>query len=165
LKLLIRNEPLRVHKWQTGGPAVKGRVPVTVTPVQCLSYALSQAGICSAVTGVTNLEELDGCLRYFDASREERDYSALLQEFQGSPEGQCIYCDHCLPCPVGIEIGQVIRLLETASGGITGRLRAAYQQLGDGAHECTRCGECLDRCPFGVDIVAKMDEAAATFRH
>jgi hypothetical protein len=160
-KLLMRNESLRIHKWQTGGPAVKRKVPDSVTPAQCLSYVLSQVGVCSAVTGVTKLEELEGCLRYFSASPEERDYSTLLKEFQEYAVGECTYCDHCLPCPAGIEIGQLIRLLETAGCGVTSGLRASYQKLG--AHECTRCGECLDRCPFGVDIISKMDEAARLF--
>ena len=28
---------------------------------------------------------------------------------------------------------------------------------------CVACGVCLERCPFGVEIIAKMREAAALF--
>lgn len=162
-KLLMRGTSPRIHKWQTGGPAVKAKIPGAVTPAQCLNYTLSQVGVSSAVTGVTKLEELEGCLGFFSVSAAEKDYSSPLKDFQAYAPGECTYCDHCLPCPAGIEIGQVIRLLETAEGRPTQALKMAYRGLGPGAGECTRCGECLGRCPFGVDIIAKMDEAAALF--
>lgn len=163
-KLLMRDTLLRIHRWQTGGRAIRKRVPATITPAQCLSYVLSQVGVCTAVTGVTKLEELEGCLRYFEATPQERDFSSLLKEFQEYSTGECTYCDHCLPCPEGIEIGQVIRLLDTAEEGITAALRHEYDMLDHGAEDCTRCSQCLDRCPFGVDIIANMDRAVSAFK-
>ena len=31
------------------------------------------------------------------------------------------------------------------------------------ASACVECGICMERCPFGVEIIAKMREAAAEF--
>jgi len=162
-KLLMHNRSIKFNKWQTGGPAVKKDAPAFVTPVQCLSYTLSQVGVCTAVTGVSKIAEIEGVLHYLEASQEERDYSGLLKQFEEYAQGECTYCDHCLPCPAGIEIGQVIRLVETAKGGMTEDVKAAYSKMGALVSGCTRCGECLDRCPFGVDIIAKMNEAALAF--
>jgi len=162
-KLLMQGASTRIGNWQTGGPAVKKEIPATVTPIQCLSYTLSQPGVCTAVAGVSKLAELEEDLRYLEATPKERDYSALLKEFREYAEGECVYCDHCLPCPVGIEIGQMIRLAEAARGGATAGLEAEYRKLDPGASACNRCGECMDRCPFSVDIIAKMDEAALAF--
>ena len=31
------------------------------------------------------------------------------------------------------------------------------------ASACVECGECLERCPFDVDIIARMQEAVSLF--
>ena len=39
-------------------------------------------------------------------------YVAAITQIRPSPVGNCIYCNHCLPCPEGIDIGQTIHLVE-----------------------------------------------------
>lgn len=82
-KLLNKGRKTRFAKYQTGGVALETRVPETLTPVKCLSYALDQPGVCTAVTGVKSVEELRGCLAYTDASREDRDYREELNRLHG----------------------------------------------------------------------------------
>ena len=43
----------------------------TPTPVQCLSYVLSQPGVCTSVPGMKSVAELQAGLRYFDATPED----------------------------------------------------------------------------------------------
>jgi hypothetical protein len=93
----------------------------------------------------------------------ERDFSGLLAGFGRYVEGECTYCNHCLPCPVVIDIGQVNRLLDLAELGVTASLWAAYAALPVKASACTECGACTKRCPFGVDVMARMQQAIATF--
>jgi hypothetical protein len=33
----------------------------------------------------------------------------------------------------------------------------------DGAHRCTRCGECVPRCPQGIAIPDRLEEVATLF--
>ena len=47
--------------------------------------------------------------------------------------------------------------------GMTPELQAQYDALPHHASECTHCGSCMTRCPFGVDVPQKMDEAAKVF--
>ena len=84
-------------------------------------------------------------------------------EFQQYESGECVYCNHCLPCPVVIDIGQIIRMMETAQQRMTVELQAAYDALTARASDCTGCGACVERCPFGVDVVAKMTRAVELF--
>ena len=93
----------------------------------------------------------------------ERDYSPLLARFGRYVEGECTYCNHCLPCPVVIDIGQVNRLLDEAAFDLTPSLRAAYAALPVKASACTECGACTARCPFGVDVVPRILQAVAVF--
>jgi predicted aldo/keto reductase-like oxidoreductase len=38
-----------------------------------------------------------------------------------------------------------------------------YAEFPVKASACVECGVCVERCPFDVDILAKMREAAAVF--
>jgi len=134
-----------------------------LTPVHCLQYALDQPGVATVVPGMKNVEELRAALHFLDASPEERDYSAVLANSQWQMRGVCMYCNHCLPCPAGIDVADTLRLIDAARQGITPAIRQAYRQLATDASTCTACGSCADRCPFQVDVVAKMREGAAAF--
>jgi len=50
-----------------------------------------------------------------------------------------------------------------AQGGLNDELRAAYAGLPVKAAACTECGDCLARCPFDVDVIARMRRAVEIF--
>ena len=60
-------------------------------------------------------------------------------------------------------MGQVIRLVEMAGRRLTAEVRAAYGALEARASDCAKCGACEARCPFGVDVTARMEQAVAVF--
>jgi predicted aldo/keto reductase-like oxidoreductase len=159
---LLRGGTVRMARYLTGGDSYKQKLTGEITPVQCLSYVLSQAGVCTAVPGVKNEAELDAALHYLEASDAERDYGAVLEGF-AYQEGECVYCNHCLPCPAGIDIGQTTRLLDLGRRGLSAELRAAYEAMPAGAGACTECGACVERCPFGVDVIENMRRARQLF--
>ncbi len=156
-----------------------GKEPRPLTATQALHYVLSQPGVCTAVPGVKNLKQLRAALHYVDAPDDERDYAPVLAAFQQDLEGNCVYCNHCMPCAVGIDIGRTLerldlslakeaagrkRLRERLNRYCPGRIRPARLQVKSApAASCIECGECTERCPFGVDVVAKMKRAAELF--
>ncbi|MBC7235717.1 MAG: 4Fe-4S dicluster domain-containing protein [Chloroflexi bacterium] len=71
----------------------------------------------------------------------------------------CVYCNHCLPCPAGIDIGAMMRLFDQARIAMRPELRAAYAALDANAQDCLACGECKERRPFGMPTVECMAEA------
>jgi predicted aldo/keto reductase-like oxidoreductase len=77
--------------------------------------------------------------------------------------GQCVYCQHCLPCPQELQVGWLIWLADRAHDGVTAELRKEYDGYAHVASECVQCGVCLERCPFGVDIMGKLEEAVRLF--
>jgi len=46
---------------------------------------------------------------------------------------------------------------------LTVEVRASYAELESDASDCIACGQCSERCPFGVDVIAKMREAVDLF--
>lgn len=162
-KLLNKRGTFRVPKYQTGGEGFKTSIKSDVTPVQCLSYVTSQIGVTIPLPGVKNLEELDSALDILTADEKTGDFSDLLADFDRCVEGECTYCNHCLPCPVHIDVAQVNRLLDQVRILSVAGLQEAYRAMPASASACTECGACTPRCPFGVDVVAKMREMTALF--
>ena len=148
--------------WYQAGSGLKVEKRQPITPLQCLSYVLSQP-VSTVVPGVKNADELRGDLRYLQATDEEKDYRSAIAAVKPFPMGQCNYCNHCLPCPQGIDIGQTIRLLDSVQGVPTDRLRADYAALAVKASECLEDGACMERCPNEVDVIAKMRQAALLY--
>jgi hypothetical protein len=136
--------------------------PTPITPVQCLAYVLSLP-VATAVPGVKNAEEMRQALHYCQATGEEKDYRPALANVRQVLEGHCVYCNHCLPCPAEIPISDVILLTDWATGGVTDELRRGYAGVPVKASACIECGDCLARCPFKVDVVAKMHRATEIF--
>lgn len=150
-----------VMKAFRGGEYMTREKPLS--PVVCLSYALAQPGVATVAMGVKTVAELDANLRYLTASDAEKDFAAAVAEVKHDMKGVCVYCNHCLPCESQLNIPEIIRLLTMAQKGMTPEIKAAYAALPVKAGDCFGCALCLDRCPFGVDIPGKMQEAAELF--
>jgi predicted aldo/keto reductase-like oxidoreductase len=74
-----------------------------------------------------------------------------------------MYCNHCLPCPVSIDIGTLTKIVDTAGFAMSGAVKAAYKTLPVKASACTECGSCTEQCPFGVDVIDNMHRAVEVF--
>jgi predicted aldo/keto reductase-like oxidoreductase len=155
-----RNVGVIAMKPYGGGKLLHEHASEAITPVSCLAYALAQPGVTLALPGPQDHAELDAALRYLDATDSERDFSQALQDLGTTEAASCVYCNHCLPCPVGIDIGAVTRLLDMAHRGALSPARAAYALLPVKASECLDCGDCADRCPWELDPPAAMAKAA-----
>lgn len=91
---------------------------------------------------------------------EQREYISILGTGAGVTDGVCIYCNHCQPCPVGINIGDVNKYYDLAKSG-DGLAREHYFAMNRLASDCSNCGECEPRCPFHVKIRERMKEIAS----
>lgn len=138
----------------------------SLTPVQCIHYALTRPGVATVLAGAHSEEQLRNSAAYETASEEERDYAEAFAEFPNiSWEGHCMYCSHCAPCPQKIDVASVTKFLNLAKaqGTLPETVREHYEVLPHHASECIACGACEKRCPFGVKIVENMKEAAKVF--
>jgi predicted aldo/keto reductase-like oxidoreductase len=136
--------------------------PLTVA--QCIHYALTRPAVVSALLGCSSRENVLEAAAYLEKSEEERDYSAVLRDFQGDFKGHCVYCNHCLPCPSGINIADVHKYLDIAvldEANVPPSIRSHYRSLDRRASDCSACGSCEERCPFSVPIMANMKKAVA----
>jgi predicted aldo/keto reductase-like oxidoreductase len=136
--------------------------PLTVG--QCIHYALTRPAVVSALVGCKSGAEVREAVGYLDMSDEERDYSAIVEKYQGSFRGSCVYCSHCLPCPSEIDIASVNKYLDIALLGTTPPgVAQHYRALSRHGSDCVACGSCETKCPFSVPVMKNMERAAAVF--
>lgn len=137
-----------------------------LTVNQCLHYALTRPAVVSVMAGARGMEEFRACLAYEEAAPEERDFASALASFpKMSWKGHCMYCGHCAPCPVGIEVASVTKFLNLARAQreLPETVREHYRALTRRAGDCISCGACESRCPFGVAVRENMREAKKIF--
>ena len=160
---------ITVMKAFGGGDLLKADMSpagVSLTAFQCLHYALTRPAVASIMCGARSMEDLRASIAYEEASEEEKDYAAA---FAAMPKiswvGHCMYCGHCAPCPKGIDVANVTKFLNLckAQGEIPETVREHYAALPHKAGECVACGACEKRCPFGVNAVENMKQAAELF--
>ena len=136
------------------------QAPLSVA--QCVSYALSRPAVCSALVGCQTAGEVACALGYLACGEAEKDYSAIINGIRNDFWGNCVYCNHCRPCPAGIDIAAVNKYLDVAlldESAVPPSIRTHYRSLEKNGSDCVGCGSCEKRCPFGVPVSANMAKA------
>ncbi len=156
---------ISVMKPFSGGQLLDAKIspfPVALTKFQCIRYALDKPGVLTVLPGASSEEEVRQLLAYETASDEETDY-ALISTFAPVEQiGTCVYCSHCQPCPMNLEIGLINKYYDLSVSGDS-LSREHYLTLNHTASECISCGHCDRRCPFSVRQSQRMKEIADYF--
>ena len=144
--------------------AEKSPFGVAMTPAQCIAYALDRPAVASVMAGMSEPSHLEDALGYYTTLRQNLDYARILRTApQHSYAGHCIYCGHCQPCMVGINIATVNKYYDLAilHESVPESIQGHYNALRAKASKCVACHACEHNCPFGVSIAERMAAAAA----
>lgn len=139
--------------------------PITMNHRFCLSHK----EITTVTVGAAHPDEFDLHIKAVEADDPDGLLSETEQEIINRLDSQykrlgntlCTLCHKCLPCPEGINIPEVLRLRNISKAFDMvefGRYR--YKMFGNADHwfggmkavSCTRCNECLPRCPENLRI-------------
>lgn len=137
-----------------------------LTPSQCLEYALTRPAVAAVMVGCKSNEEIDAALEWCSADKLQKDYASAISGMDKFTwKGHCMYCGHCAPCSVSIDIASVNKYynLCVAQNEIPETVREHYKLLAHHAGECIACGRCEKNCPFGVSIIEGMQKAKQLF--
>ena len=107
------------------------------------------------IWGIQRESELEEWLSYMD------DCPTMTEEISAFIEGErralsgdfCRGCGYCSPCPADIKIHQCARMSlmlrrAPSKAWLTEAIQADMKQI----EQCTQCGLCKTRCPYGLDI-------------
>jgi predicted aldo/keto reductase-like oxidoreductase len=133
---------------------------------QCIHYALTRPAVASVLLGSKSEAEIVEALSYFEANEAEQDYSRIIQNFRGAEKGSCLYCNHCQPCPSGIDIAAVTRYTYIAAlneRDIPPTVTQHYKAMDRHGSDCIGCGACEKKCPFKINVIATMQKAMRIF--
>lgn len=128
-----------------------------LTEFQCIQYALDKPGVITVLPGIRNKADLLRILEFCSAPESEKDYSVIGSFAPQDAEGKCVYCNHCQPCPAGLDVGLINKYYDLSKAGDT-LAKSHYENLSVKADSCIQCGHCNKRCPFHVDQMARMSE-------
>ncbi len=133
-----------------------------MTKNQCIQYALDRPAVVSVVPGVRGIDDLNELLPFLTCTPEDNDYSLIAEFTPEDAVGNCVYCGHCKPCPVGIDIGLVNKYYDLSLVGDK-MAHNHYSKLSVNADDCISCGHCDSRCPFSVHQSERMKTIANYF--
>lgn len=147
--------------------AMKGMSGGLITNSAAAYAFLDQFDNVLPIWGVQRESELDEFLSYMkeppqmtgDIKAEiERDRAELIGEF-------CRGCGYCMPCPAGIEINNCARMsLMIRRAPQAAQLTPAMQEKMLLIEQCLHCGQCISRCPYGLDTPALLEKNLADYK-
>ena len=126
-----------------------------LTPYQCIRYCLDKPGVLTVLPGAKSVKEVESLFAYYDQPEEALDYSVIGTFAPPEAGGKCVYCNHCKPCPMGIDVGLVNKYYDLARAG-DAMAAEHYRTLEKNASDCVGCGHCDSRCPFSVKQSERM---------
>jgi len=142
---------------------------IALTEAQCIHYALSRPAVAAVMVGMQRISDVQHAMEYWNLSEEKRDSGRVLASltmFRGDgADGNCMYCNHCLPCPAKIDIAAVGKYLDLVEldGRPADSVQQHYRALENTAEACRKCGACEKRCPFDVKVIERMERAVQVF--
>lgn len=116
------------------------------------------------VQKMSELQEFIACEKNPPAM-DEAMQNFILREREELSGEFCRGCGYCMPCPVGIKINDCARMsLMIRRAPTSVYMDEEHQQDMELIEECLHCGQCREKCPYGLDTPALLAKNLADYR-
>ncbi|MFX1368543.1 MAG: aldo/keto reductase [Promethearchaeota archaeon] len=165
-RLAGKDLPEEMKKWLTPGR--------TNFADLAFKFVLSNPNVSVALSGMGTEEMLDDNLEI--NSREDYDriddderksIDGVAKRFKELCDNICTQCKYCEPCPNEVNISFIFAELQRYQiYGNQEEAKRYYSAIGKfpwakgkNAEACAECGECLEKCPQGIEIIDQLKKA------
>jgi len=160
-------EPLRggalARNIPSGAQVLFDSAPRKRTPADwALQWLWNQPEVSLVLSGMSTMEQVEENLASADCSgvgtMSDEEVALMVQAreaYLALCAIPCTGCQYCLPCPQGVAIPDVLGVYnESLMFGDVERARMLYNWLDEKTRgdACIECGECLEKCPQGIEI-------------
>lgn len=172
---VIVMEPLRGGALAAPPPAVKAAFAAYPTPrlpsEWALRYVLDRQEVSLVLSGMGSASQVWENAAIASAARpnsltkpERAIFDEARRLYKEREKVPCTTCGYCRPCPSGVDIPEAFQLYNAASMFDTRKGTGRWYKFslvadGHSAAACVRCGECLPKCPQGIAIPDRLEEA------
>lgn len=118
------------------------------------------------IPGIQSCEEVDEIIALYRDRQplnqtDQKEIDAIQKELG---KKFCHRCGYCMPCEQGVKITEVMSFRSMAK-----RMDLPFALAISGSNmetvdKCTECGECLDKCPYSLQIPDLLKEHQAYFK-
>jgi predicted aldo/keto reductase-like oxidoreductase len=159
-------------------------------PDWALQFLWNQPEISVVLSGMSNTQQVTENIESANNSginmltkEELQTISGLREAFKKFYAVPCTNCGYCMPCPNGVSIPTINRILNDAVyygtrdnpitlyfySNLAKTPEELEQKIANGEETvgaqtlCIKCGECVDKCPQQIDIPNMMEKANLIF--
>lgn len=139
-------------------------IPETNSQVElAFRYLLSNPGITTPISGMTRMSDVEENAKIASeykplSARESKQVQKFIDRYSSLTEKFCTGCGYCQPCPQGVNIPAIFRLMNINSMyGVKKWTKEQYARMLSGerrgsANLCIQCGQCEKKCPQEISI-------------
>ncbi len=156
-------------------PAISSLLPgkVNSSPEIALRFVMSNPNVNIALSGMGSVRMVEeNCATASNSEKlseeELSQISAALEENKRLMELYCTGCNYCMPCPAGIDIPNIFRLMNYSRVyKLDDYAKERYARIGadnpekKNASACMECGMCESKCPQKLSIREQLKETHA----
>jgi predicted aldo/keto reductase-like oxidoreductase len=165
-RLAGKDLPEEMRKWLT--PGRENYVDLA------LKFVLSNPNVSVALSGMGSEEMLDDNLSITSrgdynqlTENEKESVDSIANRFKELCDLLCTQCKYCQPCPNEVNIPFIFEALQRYQiYGFREGAKHSYAMIGKtpwtpgkDASACVECGECLEKCPQGIEIIDQLKKA------
>jgi predicted aldo/keto reductase-like oxidoreductase len=165
-RLAGKNLPDEMKKWLTPGRENFANLS--------FKFVLSNPNVSVALSGMGSEEMLGDNLRINSrddynkiTENEKESIDSIANRFKELCDNICTQCKYCQPCPNEVNISFIFEALQRYQiYGDREQAQRYYSMIGKtpwaegkDASACEECGECLEKCPQGIEIIEQLKKA------
>ncbi|MDP4094380.1 MAG: aldo/keto reductase [Bacillota bacterium] len=172
-------EPLKGGLLSTRVPkeaeAIWNEYPVKRNPAEwAFKWLCNMPEVSVVLSGINTFEQLEENIRIFSETqpgsmtKEEMDLIERVREvYRSKVKIGCTGCGYCMPCPADVDIPDIFKIYnDLCLFDDLNSAKMMYSLIAKEAHKdatnCLECGNCMNHCPQGIDIINKLKEVHST---